>query len=144
MGRRPEADPNAGIHLCERPADRWARKSARSNHLLPGIFLQSGRNLRKTFMQAVCLCATTMARETLEQQELDMYTKTTTQSAWSVLGAAAVAFTLFAGPAAARELRRVGSRFLLSWPRSNATPVSLARARKGELRLRNFPRSLYH
>jgi UrcA family protein len=27
-----------------------------------------------------------------------MYTKTTTQTAWSVLGAAAVAFTLFAGP----------------------------------------------
>ena len=29
-----------------------------------------------------------------------MYTKTTTQSAWSVLGAAAVAFTLFAAPTA--------------------------------------------
>lgn len=33
-----------------------------------------------------------------------MYTKTTTQSACSVLGAAAVAFTLFAGSAAAREV----------------------------------------
>ena len=33
-----------------------------------------------------------------------MYTKTTTQSAWSVLAATAVAFTLFAGPAAARDV----------------------------------------
>ncbi len=33
-----------------------------------------------------------------------MYTKTTTQSAWSVLGAAAAAFTLFAGSAAAKDV----------------------------------------
>jgi UrcA family protein len=33
-----------------------------------------------------------------------MYTKTTTQSASSVLAATAVAFTLFAGPAAARDV----------------------------------------
>jgi hypothetical protein len=57
MGRRPERDPSPSTHRCERAAYRRARTPAESSHFLPGIFLQSGRNLRETFMQAMCLRA---------------------------------------------------------------------------------------
>jgi hypothetical protein len=55
MGRRPERDSSPSTHRCERAAYRQARKPAESSHFLPGIFLQSGRNLRETFMQAMRL-----------------------------------------------------------------------------------------
>src|SRR5882762_7496948 len=55
MGRRPERDPSPSTHRCERAAYRRARTPAESSHSLPRIFLQSGRNLRETFMQAMRL-----------------------------------------------------------------------------------------
>src|SRR5437870_13277486 len=56
MTRRPEGDSSPSTHLCERAAyRRRARTPAESSHALPRIFPQSGRNLRETFMQAMCL-----------------------------------------------------------------------------------------